>query len=556
MRWALLAPFLFISQAAALPLGASRPPLITPDGEEAAAEAFLAKGVIKAERLNYVRFFTTYALPEEWEWKGVKVNLRRQAELSLPYALNSLAGINAYGFIEKPKRVPGSDTLWYIDIGDFGWNLEDIDAVFKLQPYFLSPLVDGKNPNILFRADWFIVYGTDVTKVDDRGIKVIPYYVLQYGLGKEPKDKDDFERAWRVDLKQSERDKTETGTIVDAGDSVVSRHTRRLHRVRTNFGYYWYTRDVKSHDIDPDKILSRDYLEDLFANQADAGEYISSNTRGLQTYLLTAGNNQKFKRVEFGDPTIVVDKVDPSDHRVRTGKSCMVCHHFGIIPYTNAFRELLTTGGKVFAKKEIELELKAFYLKHKRGEEVRADNDLFAAAIEECNGLTPEENLKAYLSVYEWYWNEKVGPAQAARECGQSEADLVATVSPATTGRLVLLAKGKGMPREIWDSVNVGGYVQAMLLQKRVDKMPGGAKDDTPAPPPPPRDPPVPYEAEVVEDANMVDQYGRLVVRLAKGSRVSVTRLDADGVVQVAAVDGQGRQWVGYVYKSKTKPAR
>jgi hypothetical protein len=545
----------------------------THDTELAAAETFLY-GKVPADSVNYIRFFTTFAVPEQWTYREEKIELRKQAELCLPFALNSVSGYNADGFVERPVRVPGSDTLWYIDIRKLGWATEDIDAVFSLQPYFLSPLVYGKNPNILFRADWFIVYALDNTKLDDRGIKQFPYYILQYGVNKEPKDKDEFFKFWEVDEKLAERKLAETGSVVDAGDSAVSRHTRRLHRIRSLFGYLWFTKDVKSHDIDPDKVHSRDYVEDLFAKQVDAGEYISSNKRGLQTYLLTAGTNQKFTRVEFGDPTIVQDRQDPHDGRVRTAKSCVTCHAFGIIPYTNVFKELFAKGGDILTKYEdLQRELKSFYLRYEDGEEVREDNRLFASAIKKCNGLTPEANLKVFLDVYNWYWNTKVDLEQAAVEVGLPVPEYKEVLKKATTGRLVLLYHGKAMSREIWDSVNLGGYVQSVLLAKALGKdmedaiqkhaksleAPKNAKERTQGAETRENEqsaPAIPYEAEVVNDCTLVDEYSRPVVNLGKGSRVRVTRADSDGVIQIAAVDGNGRQLRGYVFKRHTRPVR
>src|SRR5262245_20962319 len=139
-------------------------PRLTHQSELEAAEKFLYGGKVRVEDLNFIRFFTTFAIPEKYKFRDRErvVELRHQAELCLPFALNSVASVNSFGFIEKPKRVPGSDTLWYVDIRDFGWKEDDIDAVFKLQPYFLTPLVDGKNPAVMFRADWFIVNALDV----------------------------------------------------------------------------------------------------------------------------------------------------------------------------------------------------------------------------------------------------------------------------------------------------------------------------------------------------------------------------------------------------------
>lgn len=501
---------------------AEAPSLPCHDTEYSACEQFLASGKVKLEDQNFIRFFTTFAVPEKYTLRDDEVPLRTFCEHALSFTLNSCASINSAGNIEKPKRVPGSTTLWYVDIRDYGWKEEDIDAVFKLQPYFLTPLVEGANPNIMFRADWFLSNAMDTTRQDDRGVKDFPYYILQYGKGNEPKNAADFQKAWLVDIKTIRQKKLETGTIIDAGDSGVSVHTRQLRRGRTVLGYYWETRDVKSHELDPDKIKSRDYLEDLFANQADAGEYIATGRNGMQVYLLTAGNNQDFKRVEAGDTGIVVDRLDPDDVRVRTAKSCVVCHANGIIPYSNAIREFFKSGGNIFAKdKELAREIKAFYLKY-QGEELEQDNAIFEKAVKECNGLDTTENAKQFLAVYKWY-NAKVIPEQAAVECGLVLEDYRKNIKPVTSGRLAYLYKGKAMPRDVWDSTNNGGYVQSVLLIKRLDKkaqdaleqIKGEAKGrGAPA-----------YPAEVVvsvEWAPVVDANDNILVYLGNGVRVTV----------------------------------
>lgn len=563
---------LVAAPAFAGPTGPPEPPakvVTTPDSELAAAEKYLYSGKFKGDELNYVRFFTTFAIPEKYAFRKEAVPLREYAEKALPFVLNSLANYQAEGFIERPKRVPGSDTLWYINIQDFGWSEADVDAVFRLQPYMLTPLVSGKNPNILFRADWFIVNATDVTKQVDRGLKAkdAPYYILQYGLGHEPKDKFDFLRAWQVDEEKAGKFRLETGTVVDKGDSGVSQHTRQLARIRTVLGYFWHTKDVKSHDVDPDKVLSRDYVEDLFANQSDAGEYIATNRRGLQTYLLTAGNNDKFKEVPFGDPSIVIDRQDPHDPRVRTGKSCIVCHALGVIPYTSVVSDLFKAGGDVLsAYKDVQRELKAFYTRYKGGEEVEQDNAIFEAAVKECNGLDPLSNMKGYLAVYEWYWTEKVTPAQAAVECGLTLPDLKGALRAATTGRLVFLYKDKPMPREIWDSVNYGGYVQTVLLAKVIDaaKTQWAGKAAKPAREPQPEKPveqrparpdPAPERApdEVVtsnERTTVTDPDGNPVVYLRGRTTLKVLAVEGERYLVRTG------RFEGYVKRSEVGPSR
>lgn len=492
----------------------------SPQSEMAAAETHLHSKV-PVEDVNHIRYFTTYAIPEKVKSGDGEVSMRRQAEQALPFVLNSCASVKSEGYIERPRRVPGSDTLWYIDIRDYGWKVEDIDAVFKLQPYFLYPVVESKNNVILYRADWFLVNAMDVTKQDDRGLKDFAYYILQYGKGNEPKNADDFRRAWLVDIKTIRAQKLETGTVVDKGESGVSQHTRQLRRGRTVTGYYWETRDVKAHDLDPEKLKSRDYLEDIFANQVDAGEYIASHKNGLQVYLLSAGTNQKFAEVKFGDPTLVVDRQDSKDPRVRTPKSCVVCHVTGILPYSNAIRDLFRLGGDLkFKDRDLARAVKAFYLKHD-GSEVEDDNRIFERAVKQCNGLTPEANMRAFLDVYEWYWNEKLSLAQAALECGVAVEALRKALGKATTGRLVYLYHGKGIHRDIWDSIHSGGYIQSMLLLRVAAGKPA------PSPPAAKQGPPGnPGVVEVaVGQSPLLDRQDRVIGYLGQGVQARVYRV-------------------------------
>jgi hypothetical protein len=525
--------------------------LCTPDSELADAQKFLEK--VPAEDAPFFRFFTTYSIPEKVLFHGEQTEMRHRAELALPFVLNSCQGFKGEGLIQRPKRVAGSNTLWYIDIRDFGWKFDDIDAVFGIQPYFLAPLVNPNNNSIIFRVDWFLVNAMDVTKQDDRGLKDLVYYILQYGKGNEPKDADDFRKTWQVDIKTIREQKVETGTVVDAGDSGVSQHTRQLRRGRTIFGYYRETRDVKSHDFDPDKIQTRDYVEDIFANQSDAGEYIATAKTGLQTYMLSAGNNGKFKRVEFGDPTIVVDRQDRYDPRVRTGKSCVICHANGVIPYTNAIREFFRTGGDIRTySKDLAREIRAFYLRSE-DDEVEADNLIFTAAVKRCNGLDPAENMACFHDVYEWYWTKKVTLEQAALELGLCVEDFKKAIKPATTGRLTNLYHDKPMPREVWDSINVGGYIQAMLLVKNLQaksiKVPEGTKktDDVR-----PREVKVGDTVQVtVKESPLLDSQDRVTVYCLKDVTARVLEIFDDTWY---FVECQGHK--GYLRKSHARLVR
>lgn len=422
---------------------------------------------ISLEDAKYIRFFTRYTLPAK---------LKAITWDCLSFIVNSTAHFTADTFPYPVIPLNGTD-LAYIDIRNYNWDQKTLEIVSGQDPYFAEPLVIHEVPgygrivsgNLVFRADWVVFNWMDTTKQDDRGEKDLIYYILQYGKGKEPKNADEFRDFWKVNIKEIREERLEIGTIVNKGDSGVSRHTRQLRRARTIYGYYHETRDVKSHDNDPVTGFTRDYLEDLFANQADAMEYILSNKRSLQVYFLTAGNNDKFKRIESGDTAVVVDRSDKDDVRVRTAKSCITCHAVGINPSTNEVRRLLLSGAELKTySHELKQELKAFYLKN-QNTLVEDDNRLYERAMKECNGLDPIENAKNFVELYNWY-NKDVTPEQAALEWGLTLSEFKERVRGGVTGRMVTLYRGSAIPRETWDSLNAGVYTQAGLLIKRITR--------------------------------------------------------------------------------------
>ena len=410
----------------------------------------------------YLYVFSTYDAPTD--------ELRKDLEVCLPFALNSCAFFKGTSAIKKPQLVPGSKSLWFIDIRDFGWTKDQLDLAYEQQPFFLDPVVDHrlynyarlKMGNVMFRADWWIVNTLDVTLQLDRDDKNLLYYILLYGKNNEPKDINDFVKAWQVDLKTLEVEQVETGVLIDQGHSGVSKHTRQLRRGRTIFGHYHETRDVKAYQ------KKRDFIEDPFATNFDASEQIASHKNGLHVYMLTNGNAQGQKRVDFADNGVVTDKSDTEDARVRTPKSCIVCHAVGINPGTDAFAQLIKAGGNLNTyEKKIQLALESFYL-NGWSKQIKSDNDDYADAVKKATNLDPLKATAAFVRVYDWY-RQNVSQEQAARECGMTTPEYVKTIKPNASGRLTQLFNKFDIPREVWDSNEAGGgYIQSQLLAKRI----------------------------------------------------------------------------------------
>jgi len=464
-KFALIIPLIFLANVAAgdLHIDLMSCKAKTAQSECDEAEAYLLSGNFSSHELNNINFFTTYSFPEKYMFEdGVVIEPRKLAEQALNFIVNSTMNYTAPGGIERIKRVKGSTTLFWFDASDYGHTESDMANISKIQPYFLSPLVTSRINSRMFRADWFIVNAMDATKQTDRKIKDIAYFTLLYGLNYAPKDATEFRKLWNVNTKFAR-----SGTIIDQGDSGVSRHTRGLRRLGIEGGYYWDTKDIKSHEIDTDTVKRRDFLEDAFLRYADAMEYIVSHpTTHLQVYHLTLGNNDKFKTITEADTAVVIHKGDKNDPRVRTAIACLNCHAGGIIPYTSAVRDLFKTGAEIITdNKDFYRRLKSFYTTYS-GEEVEADNKLFAAAVKKATDADPFEVSRNIGLLYRWYWEEKVGLTQASLELGCSEDSIKVALNDSTTARLVLLQKGKGMPREIWDSTLDGGYIQTSLLLK------------------------------------------------------------------------------------------
>ena len=483
-------------------------------------------GIAEADA-PYLYAFTTYNLPTE--------ELRKDCETSLSFALNSCMYFKTPPQIRKPKRVPGSKTLLFIDVRDFGWEREWLDIAYEQQPFFLDPVVDHrlynyarlKMGNVMFRADWWVFNTLDVTVQLDRDEKNLLYYILLYGKGNEPKDAADFQRSWQVDIKTLEVEQVETGVLIDQGRSGVSKHTRQLRRGRTTFGYYHETRDVKAYQ------KKRDFIEDPFATNFDASELIASHKNGTQVYLLTNGNGQGQKRVDFADNGIVTDKSDSEDARVRTPKSCIVCHAVGINPGTDAFKQLVQAGGKLFTyEKKVQQALESFYL-NGWAKKIKADNELYAEAVTKATDLEPLKATAAYVRLYDWY-RKSVSQEQAARECGMGLKDYLKNVKPNASGRLTQLFVNQDIPREVWDSTEGGGgYIQSMLLAKRIQ-----AKAQ------PEKATPIPAKKTMVvcvPQATLWDDKQRPMVYLSQGMVVEILDESNDGY---EVQSGSHRGWI------------
>lgn len=491
---------------------------LTPKSEIVTLDSELSAAISHLEKVSpydrpFIKFFTFLAFPSK--------DYQDSAALVLSFWLHSLIGPPNEEFggntgtfypiafreeIEDQKnktvkrtvkyiqRVRGSSTLVWIDIRDYNWTEKSFEKISGAEPYVRKPWINEESydnlrlnsGNALLRADWFIAHTSDVSKQVDNDIGGDPfYYVLLYSNFSIPKTGDEYRKIWEIDLKRVTNRQLSRGAVINKGESIVSRWAREIAGIRSENGYHYETSDFKNNigKLVDGKFISNDPLENLsierdkngraihknIARNADAHEYITSNYHGLQVYFITNGNQE---RVETGDPTIVVDTRDlTGDIRVRSARSCVVCHPIGLNPPSNALREHLEDGiDLVIGTREYEEAAKKFYLSNDLGARIQDDQVLYARAVVQTNGLLPEDNARLFQRILDWY-DDDISLEQAARECGVSVEIFKEKVGKSTVsrlGRLVASTKDYKIPRALWDNPKGGYFAQAMLLIKEV----------------------------------------------------------------------------------------
>lgn len=454
--------------------------LHTPNSEVEDAIRFLSE--LYVEDAEFIRFFSTYAVPSEY---------REEEVLTLSFVVHSLAGLgdkvlsyNPLAVLDNGKfkayhRVPGSDTLWWIDLRDYNWTPEAWEIISKGDGYFAEPIVRHDRSGVLrllagnavVRSDWFIKHATNTVDQIDLGGKVNFYDTLVYAQIGTPKNIDEWRQVWGLKIENSRKIGNEFGTIVTKSDAVA-RHNRFLFGYRTEHGYMYETYDV-SHQVG-----KRDYIESFFLNEnpgappdvSDAGEAFSTNSLQLQVYALrdAAGN-----LIHFADPGVARHMQDVlRDARVRTSFSCMDCHAAGPIPAENTLSEFVDSQMKlkVYLKEDAD-RIKRSLLDDRFEDSIKENQTIFKRALFKVNGCEPAENGINYLQSITRY-AKPVTVEVAAKECGVTVEHFVKAVKEKSYrygARLKLLVTtGEPIPRDVWESPGKdgipGSFQQAMII--------------------------------------------------------------------------------------------
>lgn len=477
----------------------SQPKPLLPDSTDPNKVAFQAiqflRSVPPGDR-SYVRFLSYYHLEEQPE------SLKKHVQV-MRFWINNL---HRESDVEFPKEVPGSASLFWIDLRDYGWNSDAWSSATQNEPYFNEISVnpgyaltlreasgvkqDQKKFRVdsIIRGDWFIretceqdrsqayfdllfaaerfAGGKKVT-VEWKGgewngqyLKPGTYYYETSAKKNFPANEQDFEKIFGVDLirgfiKQTKLN-LQHGAVVEGGEmgvSIVSRQNRLIERTAGPIGWYYKTYDVK------ETTGRRDFAETLQKDfEFDAGEILARLPGGGQAGLLV---DSKGTVLTVADNRFANDSSDYRyDTRVRNYGSCVVCHESGIIRPQNLIEQMLKAGIDIrFKDKKEARDARSFFLNWDI--KLTHEQEDYSTFLKRTSGFLPGQNSTAFKEVRELY-DSPVDLAKAAREAGISPNGFELIAAKSTKARLTNLVRGIKMPRRTWE---VDGYSEWMKLR-------------------------------------------------------------------------------------------
>lgn len=408
----------------------------------------------------YLRYFT---LANQHNKPSVGDEDLRIAKAALSKAVNSLTRSPR---VTLPKPVDKDETVFVIDLRDFDWHKGGLwNAVLREYPYGLDykgsddpDLVKlqrnldtlTRNELVYLRADWFTATATRPP--------------LYYAMLQLPETAHELRKWLQVDFAADFK----TDRLWRAGfqASGVSGQNRLVERHESPVGaYYWESYDFKPRRARASLVrfpLGPVFAENPHPNQAfvhDGGEMIFGLPSGLQGYFLADG---KGKRIDEGPTDVVSDALKTSGSpAIVNGMSCMNCHKYGMITFSDTIRD----GNGVFG--EAREKVRRLYPDKKAMDDLlKADEDRFVAGLEKAVGpfLKLGEDAKRPLrdfgepvgEVSRAYLLADVTLEKAANELGIDKPETLAGMIKGNQKLkelgLLPLANGKVLKRDDWES--------------------------------------------------------------------------------------------------------
>ena len=321
---------------------------------------------------SFARYFTLTHLYNAGETTEA-LNAYRRA---LSKLINSLSWGRE---VVKPQPIDVEQTLFYIDLRDYEWDVRNdawtqIEQAYPYKMTFDAPtqahlreklttLQQEMNCEVPFiNVDWFLATASlpplyhDILALPqtDRELEAALEVFVAENLQNAP-----GKRVWRAGF----------------NNSRVSRHNRVLERHKSRYGAYW-----KSYDF-AGSSESQSILTHPLDFSQDGGEIIFNLPNGLQAYLIV---DREGIRLDAA-PISIVSNPAASDPTVRTGLSCIGCHTKGMQTFEDEVRAVVEQADSPPFNKEQALDL--YVVKSVMDDLVAEDMKRFRVALEETGGV-------------------------------------------------------------------------------------------------------------------------------------------------------------------------
>ena len=320
----------------------------------------------------FARYFTMTHLYNA----GETIEALHAYQRALSKLVNSLSwGRN----IKKPEPIDPAETIFYIDLRDYEWDLpgDTWTQIEQRYPYsieFNSPtqtslrekltkLREAMNSEVPFvYVDWFLATAS-----------LPPLYNDILGL-----PETDAELEARLEVNVVENIRNAAGRRVwRAGfnDSGVSQHNRVVERHNSRYGAYW-----KSYDF-AGSVGTQNIFTHPLSFRQDGGEIIFNLPNGLQAYFLVDAGGNRLDEA----PIKIVRIPGTSDPTVRNGLSCIGCHTEGMKALKDQVRPVIQKAVNPNFNKARALQL--YTNKATMDALVDEDTQRYRQALEETGGV-------------------------------------------------------------------------------------------------------------------------------------------------------------------------
>ena len=248
-------------------------------------------------------------------------------------ALSKLVNSLSWGReVIKPQPIDPQETIFYIDLRDYEWEIgtnrwTQIEQVYPYSIAFNAPtqtnlrekltgLREAMDCEVPFiHVDWFLANAA-----------LPPLYHDILNL-----PETDRELEERLEVNVVENLRNAAGKRVwRAGfsDSGVSNHNRVVERHISRYGAYWKSYDFAG-SVDTQNIFTHP-----LSFTHDGGEVIFNLPNGLQAYYLSDAGGRRLDEA----PINIVSNLAASDPTVRNGLSCIGCHTEGMKDFEDQVR--------------------------------------------------------------------------------------------------------------------------------------------------------------------------------------------------------------------------